>query len=236
MFENATKSLTPLGLENIEISKANNKVVPTAYSYGHIAYMPDTTSNGVIEYPGIQPSALRKVVKENVAPQLIIGMRTADVLRYSQLSDNLWKPGWRIETRDKSRPPTDVERKEILEAQKFLMNSTSELDFTDVRQRDERKLSSFADFLDAAVRDTLTYGAIALWTDCDAAGKVKAYSLLPAGNVRLTGSFLQNGEFRVGGYMGNPKVFACWLMMQKSWSRSSLAKKPRIISETPAQI
>src|SRR5215469_3238624 len=76
------------------IIKALN-LPPTAFNYARINIMPDPAGFGVIPWPGIAPEALAKIARENVAPQLIIGMRVDDVLRYSKFSDQPWKPGWR---------------------------------------------------------------------------------------------------------------------------------------------
>lgn len=194
--------------------------VPTAFTYGRMSFMPDAMTNGgVIAWPGINPDSLRKVAKENVAPQLIIGMRVDDMLRYSNYSTHIWRPGWRLEERFKGPAfdSTDEEavddsddeeedekqskalRADILEARRFLENSNIETRYTQTRRRDQAHLTGFQRFLSAATRDSLTYDGIALWTDMTNDDKVKAYALLPAGNIRLC---------TPQGYNNNPAQFA----------------------------
>lgn len=208
VFEGAYKEVGISGIDTAVAKASPQKLPPSGMAYANIAFMPDPQSSGVIEWPGIQPAALKKIVKENVAPQMIIGMRCADVNRYSQLSTHIWKPGWKVEIMESWRAPTVEERKEILEAQRFLMNSCEDLALDKPQERDQRKLLSFENFLEAATRDTLTYAAIGLWTDTDNNGRVKAYALLPAGNIRLTGRTMPNGQFVMGGYQNDPDVFA----------------------------
>lgn len=173
---------------------------PTAFSYGSMSYMPDNATNGgIIQWPGIAPDALRKVVRENVAPQMIIGMRVDDVLRYSELSTHLWKPGWRIERRDVESKVEDSDQKDIQEAQEFLLNSAIDLGVTKSRERDQHFLRGFKGFLAATVRDSLTFDGIAIWTNMTNDNKVKAYASLPAGNIRLATR---------AGYMGDPLKYA----------------------------
>ena len=183
---------------------ANLATPPTAFSYGSMSYMPDNATNGgVIQWPGIAPDALKKVVRENVAPQFIIGMRVDDVLRYSELSTHLWKPGWRIIPRDpddsKNAEDNKLLKTQIKEAQEFLMNSAQDLGVTKARERDGNFLRGFKGFLAASVRDSLTFDGIAVWTNMSNDGKVKCYASLPAGNIRLTTR---------AGYMGKPANYA----------------------------
>ena len=93
----ATKSL---GIDKPAYAKALN-APPSAFSFGRISYAPDAAVNGgVIQWPGINPDSLRKVARENIAPQLIIGMRVDDIIRYSSYSNHIWRPGWHIEAVD----------------------------------------------------------------------------------------------------------------------------------------
>lgn len=191
----AAKTLGALDAK-YEITKAS-RAVPSNFAYGRMSYMPDTAVNGgVIQWPGINPDSLRKIARENVAPQLIIGMRVDDVIRYSQWSDQIWRPGWRIESFE---PGGKVSKKDMQEAVRFLHNSNIETPYTDSRRRDEMRLTNFQRFLTAMTRDTLTYDMIAVWTDMDVQGKVKSYALLPGGNIRFC---------TPDGYNGNPDNFA----------------------------
>lgn len=174
------------------------KLPPSGFAFARVAYMPDvTSSNGVAPWPGINPDSLRKIVRETIAPQLVIGMREDDIIRYSNHSSKLWRPGWRIEARDDDAD--SASKKEIKEAERFIMNSNVETGYTQCRERDAQRLTSFQRFLASLVRDTLTFDAIALWTDMDRQKKVGRYALLPAGNIRLT---------TPGGYDNDPNKFA----------------------------
>ncbi len=184
---------------NYEAAKALN-TPPSAFAYGRISFAPDTAVNGgIIQWPGINPDALKKICRENVAPQLIIGMRVDDVMRYSELSDQLWRPGWRIEPRDKHEKQTDKLKGEIKTAETFLLNCNIETGDTSVRKRDQAHITSLKEFLSLIVRDTLIFDGIAVWTDMDGQDRVKAFAALPAGNIRLTTR---------DGYEGNPNNFA----------------------------
>lgn len=192
-----------LGIDPPAYAKAAN-APPSAFTFGRISYMPDSAVNGgVVQWPGLAPDALKKVVRENIAPQLIIGMRVDDVMRYSNLSTHLWKPGWRIEPRDPNKKLSSGERKalekDIEEAQNFILFSKIDTGYSQVRKRDEKHLTGFQRFLSAGVRDALTYDTIGLWTDMQNDGKVKAYVQLPAGNLRLATR---------DGYQNDPSKFA----------------------------
>ena len=181
-------------------AEATSKAVaapPGMMPFGRISQMPDTYNAGVLQWPGIPPEALRKIVRENIAPQMIIGMRCDDVLRYSQLSTHPWKPGWRIEPMDSEKAPSASDKRDIQEAIRFLSNSNIDTKYSEANERDANRLTDFQRFLTAAVRDTLTFDGIALWKDVDVSDRVKGYSLLPAGNIRRTGP---------DGYEGNRNI------------------------------
>lgn len=181
---------------NPELAKSL-KTVPSAFAYGRMTYMPDSAVNGgVIQWPGINPDSLRKIARENVAPQLIIGMRVDDVIRYSQYSDQLWRPGWRLES---MIPGEKLKPKEVQEAVRFLQNCNFETNYTEARERDTKRLTNFQRFLTAMVRDSLTFDMIAVWTEMGNDEKVKSFAILPAGNIRFC---------TAEGYAGNPANFA----------------------------
>ena len=168
----------------IEFQKAIT-APPSMMSYARISYMPEMHNAGVMQWPDIPPEALQKVVKENIAPLMIIGMRVDDVQRYSQLSNQPWKPGWRIVPKQHGQVIDDRTRKDIEDAQQFVLNCTTET--TDARIRDANGMTGIQRFLAMLVRDTLTYDGIAVWTDMTVGGKIKSFSLLPAGRIRMTG-------------------------------------------------
>ncbi len=221
IFERQFQEVAPFGLPVFqEIAKTRSdrataiakavptRMPPTAATSQVISFMPDPQNNGVIEWPGIAPQQIKKLLRDTVAPQLIIGMRCADVNRYSDLSTHMWKPGWRIELMDGKAAPNEAQLTEIREAENFLQNSCIDLRYDKATERDDKQFSSFANFLEMATRDTLSYAAISLWKDVSKDGKVKAYALLPAGDIRLTGRITNSGQFVVGGYKDNPDVYA----------------------------
>ena len=160
---------------------------PSMMSYARISYMPEMHNAGVMQWPGIPPGALAKVVKENLAPQLIIGMRVDDVQRYSQLSNQAWKPGWKIVPRVKGVQISKETLKDIRDAERFVANCNIETRWDQARERDAQGYTGIQRFLAMLVRDSLTYDGIAIWTDMDASNRVKAFQMLPAGRIRMTG-------------------------------------------------
>lgn len=196
IFEDAFKGINQSG---DAISKALQSS-PNVNSYLRMSYMPDPTDSNLIQWPGIAPEALGKIVRENLVPQLIIGMRCDDVMRYSQPSTHIWRPGWVIEPIERKPTPSAQEKKEILLATQFLLNSNAETSNAQTRKRDAAKLTNFQGFLSGITRETLTYDLIAVWTDMDSRERVKAYAQMPASRVRLVGP---------QGFKGNPDVYAC---------------------------
>lgn len=175
-------------------------IPPKVLTFVRLSFMPDPQNEGVLSWPGIPPEALRHIVSENVAPQLIIGMRCDDVLRYATHSNHPWKPGWKIELRQGKKHPDEGEERRMREAEEFLSNCNAETGVKDARDRDAAGLTDFSRFLTKLVRDTLTYDGIAIWTDMDNGGKVKSFSLLPAGHIRLVDPSI--------GYRGDKNIYA----------------------------
>ncbi len=158
---------------------------PSVMSFARMSSMPDQYASGVIQWPGIAPASMGKVARENLAPQLIIGLRTADVERYADYSTHLWKPGWRIELRSDSKHPNKADLQDIQEARDFLYNCNIET--INARRRDESGYLNFRNFLSALTRDSLTYDGMAIWTDIDSRGQVKSFKPLSSANIRLVG-------------------------------------------------
>lgn len=173
---------------------------PSAFSFARISNMPDLYNKGVIAWPGIPPNSLAKIAKENVAPLMIIGMRVDDVYRYANYSknDEPWRPGWSIVLESNSIKQDNAIKRDIDEAVSFLLNCNSEL--KDFRERDKKELTSFRTFLGALTRDSLTFDGMAVWTDTDSKGRVKAFKALSAQNIRLANP--------KEGYLGNKDIFA----------------------------
>lgn len=175
-------------------------VPPSAYSYAAISTMPDPANAGLLPWPGIAPESLRKIARENIAPQLVIRARVADLARYSGLSHNIWEPGWQVGMRVASETPTAQDRADIRDAERFVWNCNRESSYSDARERDAHLLHPFDMFLRAFGDDTHTFDGWAVWTDMTRDGKVKAFANLPAGQVRLA----VPGR----GVAGNPRFFS----------------------------
>lgn len=184
-FDKSYGSAFIKGMMN-EIQKAIT-APPSMMSYARISYMPEMHNAGVMQWPGIPPEALAKVVKENLAPQLIIGMRVDDVQRYSQLSNQAWKPGWKIVPRTQGTQISKETMRDIRDAERFVANCNIETRWDQARERDAQGYTGIQRFLAMLVRDSLTYDGMAIWTDMDAKGRVKAFQALPAGRIRMTG-------------------------------------------------
>ena len=183
----------------VEVVKALG-VPPQAYSYASVSMMPDPANAGLLPWPGIAPESLRKISRENIAPQLVTRARVADLARYSGLSNAIWEPGWQIGMRVASETPTVQDRKDMRDAERFVWNCNRESGYSDARERDQNLLHPFDMFLRAFGDDTHTFDGWAVWTDMDRAGGVKAFANLPAGNIRLA----VPGR----GVAGNPRLFA----------------------------
>lgn len=170
---------------------------PEMMSFATYSVMPETHNGGVINWPGLPPDSLRKIVRENLAPQTIINMRVDDCLRYAQRSTHPWKPGWRIKMRKGFDVPDAQIKDDIQDACDFIENCNIET--TDARKRDDRGYQDFPTFLAELIRDTLTYDGMAVYTDCDLNGRVKAFKTLTCYNIRLC---------LPPGYREQPGIFA----------------------------
>lgn len=190
--------------------------------------MPDPQNQNLMSWPGLAPDQIKTILKQNVGPKMIIGMRVDDVLRYSQYSSHPWKPGWRLETIDGQHEPTKGDLKDIQEAARFLLNCNMETGYTDVRYRDSKGYTDFARYLAAITRDSLTYDEMATWTLPDRSGRIKAFAAISAANVRLAN---QNG------YKGDKRNFAALVnetnQVVKSFTREDLVFYRRNIRTDP---
>ena len=171
-------------------------IPPSSQSFVTMAMMPDMSNSNIIQWVGIPPESLAKIASENIAPQMIIGMRIADILSYANLSNHPWKKGWRITHREADKNPTKEIRKDVILAENFILNCNTQLVGT---ERDARGYTSFRQFLAALTRDTLIMDGMAVWTDRGDDGKVQAFKTLYSGNIRLA---------MPGGYMNDPRIFA----------------------------
>lgn len=195
-FERWIKETTSaLHLQKSTAVEKSLALPPEMASFTTFSLLPEVHSGGVIQSPGIPPEALRKIVRENLMPQTIIGLRVADVLRYSRLSKHPWKPGWHIKLRAADVAPTTQDKKDIFEAQRFLLNCNMET--KNARERDAKKLTDFSGFLAALVRDSLTYDGMAIWTERDLQDRVKSFKVYSAFNIRLCGPLGYKGDTHI---------------------------------------
>lgn len=178
------KSMAP---EAFLVKKAGfygNNAVTSGNTFGAISYMPTQTPDmGILQWPGIPPDALTKISRDNLAPQMIIRNRVDDVVRYSEISTHPWKPGWQIVPKDIYEETDDETRREIREAEKFLLQGG--MDFDTALERDEHYFVNFTNFLSQIVDSSLIYDGIAIWTNRDKQDRVISFAPFPAQNVRL---------------------------------------------------
>jgi hypothetical protein len=172
---------------------------PEMVSFARLTTIPEDRAGNLLHPPGIAYDALRKIVRENLAPQMIINLRVSDLQRYSELSTHVWKPGWEITMRQGKAEPGSDDLIAIKEAERFILNCNSEYEW-DARRRDKAKLTGFSRFLAELGRDSLTYDGMSVWTDMDHKGRVKGFKALSTFNIRLAGP---------GGYKKDENIFAC---------------------------
>jgi hypothetical protein len=182
----------------LEACKALGVVPPQAFSYSSMSFLPDPANYGLMQWPGINPESLRKIVRENVSPTVIIQQRSADLARYSGQSAHFYQPGWRITMRESSETPTAQDREDMKRAERFIYNCSMEGSL-DPRERDASLIAPFEVFLRGFINDTLTFDGWAVWTDMKG-GHVNAFANLPAGMIRLA--------MPTRGYKGNMEHFA----------------------------
>src|SRR5208282_3294479 len=104
---------------------------------------------GVLQWPGLPPDSLQKLAREMLGVNMIVGLRTDDILRYADLSDQPWRPGWNIRPLDKTDDDDIDEQtlKEMRQAEQFLLNSGYEKELSDPLVRDGLGRCSFSKFL-----------------------------------------------------------------------------------------
>lgn len=179
----------------IEVAKASP---PDMRSFAQMMnIMPDPQAKNIIPWPGMNPAVIKVVAEQHLSPKMIIGLRTADIMRYSCPSARPWMPGWQVETREGVHTPTEQDKSDKKKAVDFLQNCT--IDTTDARERDALGLTSFSVFLETAVRDALTFGNYAWWCDSDIRGRVRSFKCLSAYNIRLATK---------EGYNNDPNIFS----------------------------
>lgn len=214
----------------LEAVKAlSGDAVPQSYNYSSMAFTPDPTNYGLVAWPGIPPEALRKISRENIAPQMIIRSRVNDLARYSGLSTHPWKPGWHITLMDAAKTPNAQDKRDMKDAERFIWNCTREASYTDARERDAKLIHPFEMFLRSFADDALTFDGWALWTDMDSQGKVRSFVNLPAGSIRLA--------IPTRGYKGNRQWFAAMVDETntpiKPFTRDELTWRVRNVRNDP---
>jgi len=172
---------------------------PSNERYGQRTMLPGSYDRNLVEWPGVQPATLRKICSDdNLIVSAVIQQRLMDIDRYCGMSTHIWKPGWRIEMRERSAEPTASDLKDIQEATHFIANCNAESNW-DARHRDRHGLTGFRQFMKTWMRDSLRYDFGAIWTDMARDGKVKAFKAFPGSNVKLAAE---------GGFEGDPNIFA----------------------------
>lgn len=210
-------SLTAFFKATIETAKASP---PDLRSMQQMNVFPDPQGKNILPVPGMSMQMIKMLAEQHLSPKMIIGLRVADIMRYSSPSTRPWMPGWVVETKKGVRTPTDQDDTDKDAAIAFLENCS--INAKNARDRDAKGLTSFSVFLETAVRDSLIYGAYSWWTDCDLAGRPKAFKALSSYNVRLTTK---------EGYNNNPAVFAVGVddmnKVQAEFTRFDLVYQPR---------
>jgi len=181
------------------LAKANSRVsgAPDLQPYGKISLMPQTYTDGILQWSGIQPEMLLKIATDHLVVKAVVQQRIADVLRYANYATHPWKPGWKIEMREGADSPTDQDKQEIKDMAQFIMNCADGI--RDARERDARHYRPFRNFLAAVVRDRMRYDFVSVWTDTDSSGKVRGFKAMPADRIRYTVR---------EGFRGDPNIFA----------------------------
>lgn len=171
-----------------ELSKASyfQLVPPNTQSFSRINYMPTSAAGeyGILQWPGIPPESLEKMSKEHVAIEMLVGLRVDDVLRYADVSEFPWRPGWQIKARTGIEIDSSI-RREIKDATDFLINGGVGGTYNDPRLRDSLSRVDFSRFLAEITRSSLVFDGIAVWTEFDDFGKIVSFAPYPAQNIRL---------------------------------------------------
>ena len=180
------------------LERLEKAIPPNFQTYATLSYQPEQYYSGTLVWPGIPPNSLTKIVQDNLAPQMVIGVRVDDIMAYSQISDQPWKPGWRISPRYADAEYSDSLSSRMRDAEFLLKNGTVRA--LTSSQRRMNRLMNFENFLSAIVRDSLTYDAISIWTSRKKDGGVVDFSPIPSANIRLVSPDT--------GYLGDKSIFA----------------------------
>lgn len=205
-----------------ELSKADP---PVLTDYSNSINLPTQVSQGVVQWPGFQPSMLQRLARNHLAVHAIIQQRIADIGRYSELSNHPWVPGWRVEMSNGFNNASKSDLVSMREAERFLLNGYLDSSL-DARKRDSLRLNSFRHFLESTLRDSLTYAMETIWTDMDDSGKVLKFKAMPSNLVRLCTD---------KGYCDDPELFAVMIdengAVKQAFNRNQLTvliRNPRL--------
>jgi hypothetical protein len=169
------------------LAKDAMSLPPSTQSFARISYMPNNSTSelGILQWPGLPPETLEKLSKEMVGLQMVLSTRCTDILRFAEISDKPWRPGWNIRPADTKQKLNSTILAEIREAEQFLSNSGYGAPFNDPLMRDQLLRPSFSKFLLEITRDSLIFDGIAIWTQMDGRGRIKSFAPLPAKQIRL---------------------------------------------------
>lgn len=166
---------------------------PSMQTFGRISYAPQQDFDiSVLQWPGIPPDALTKISRDHLAPQMIIRNRVDDVIRYSQISSHPWKAGWQITPKDHFEKVDDDLRKEIREAEAFLIHGGTI--FESPIDRDACYFSDFPHFLAQIVDSSLIYDGIAVYTNRNNKQEILSFAPFPTQNIRLVARTTPNQQ------------------------------------------
>jgi hypothetical protein len=171
---------------------------PSLSNFSKLSILPNQYAEDLLNWPGIPPELLVKIVDDSIFPKVIIQQRVADVLRYSERSSHPWKPGFAIELRSGYTAPTDAQKAQIVEAESFISNCAYGV--RSARERDSYGYRPFRNFLASVVRDRFRFDFVTVYTDTDTQDRVQAFKAFPADRIRLA---------TPKGYKGNKNIFAC---------------------------
>lgn len=177
---------------------------PNIFNYANISVVPEKSLSEIMPKPGLPFETIERWAQVNLAPIILINTRVDDILRYSQYSDQSWKPGWRIVLENEALAPSDQEKEEIELAKRFIHHSNIYTTNGDSITMYEKNLLYFPEFLARITRDSLTYDGISIWTQRNENNMIEAYAPFPTSMIRLVRDGVFEGEEDVVAVACNP--------------------------------
>ena len=169
---------------------------PNIFNYANISVVPEKSLSEIMPKPGLPFETIERWAQVNLAPIILINTRVDDVLRYSQYSDQSWKPGWRIVLENEALAPSDQEKEEIELAKRFIHHSNIYTTNGDSITMYEKNLLYFPEFLARITRDSLTYDGISIWTQRNENNMIEAYAPFPTSMIRLVRDGVFEGSMK----------------------------------------